>query len=211
MVLRSIASSHKVEKSKESKKDIPAIISYNGQNYRIPMTRLRNLGLNYWEEVRQYCIERGLDPMPDFDQQCLFCDNNSNSIQAFYSGDAETDKEGNRRPGLDCRYVTSLEFRLASSYENKETGQTIMAVMDDCVFFEGLVKVLCEHGALDQYKIEDTSFPYRLIGDFEIGMADPKEYEIKPPLILKKASSFMKVSWRSFWDYLNAPFFIRLR
>jgi hypothetical protein len=172
MLMKTIASSgHGLEKSKVNKSLPNLLIKYGHEVYEINRAELRNLGLDHIDEVVEKAHSLGQDPMPAFSQNCLFCGNNANSIGGFYSGNG-----GDPNKGIDCRYKSD-EVQIAYQFEGKITEPAFRAIQD-CAFYDSIVKVLVEKRVLDDYKVHKP-FNYRNIDDFKEGKASPKDFKVK--------------------------------
>ncbi len=177
---KTIAATQHPKRTKVKIKEISLIIKYKNRVFEIKPSELRNLGLGNFDEVREYCTERGLDPYPEFTQNCLWCAYNSNSIDKYFVGSGDTSK------GVQCNYKSDNgKVEVASSFTNKRTGQKIRALEHECVFNEALVYVLSEKGLLDKFETK-KDFSFRPISDFEQGKANPIDYEIKRKKLFKR-------------------------
>jgi hypothetical protein len=175
MVMITLGSSNKPKKSKVGLLEKQSIIYFNDKVYEIKISELRNLGLDNLDEIVKASIKRGLDPMPHFSPDCLFCGNNSKSIeQLFYSSDSN-------EIGLECSYKSDLDLKIAVSFTEKKTGRIFRAIQENCAFYDSLAEVLIKKDLLGEYKQEGCSFNYKPISDFEKGLAKPKEFEIQKP------------------------------
>jgi hypothetical protein len=179
MVIVTIASSKKPGKSKIKSSEIPAVISYNGETYKIKMSELRNLGLDHIDKIVEMSISKGLDPLPYFSKQCLFCSNNNRGIMDFFQGEIPEDKLG-----TSCHYKSDLNLKIAEAFIESKTNRTFRAIDNNCAFYDSLVYVLDKENVLSKYK-EDITFNFRNIEDFERKLVKPKDHQIKGPNLVE--------------------------
>jgi hypothetical protein len=158
----------------------PIIFSYQGAIYEIQRAELRNIGLEHMIPIVQRALPLGLDPMPEFHRNCLFCDNNSGNAENYFEGRAEVDEAG--QPIFNCRFESGLDLKVAGSFTEQKNGREFIAIKRPCAFDDALISYLADSGLLEDYKV-DKSFNFRSIEDFEQGKAKPKDFQIKGPSI----------------------------
>ena len=158
----------------------PIVFFYQGVIYEIQRAELRNIGLGHMAHIRERAVQMGLDPMPEFSRNCLFCDNNAGNVMNYFEGDSETDEAG--QPIFDCRFESGLDLKVAGSFTEQKNGREFIAINRPCAFDDALISYLADSGLLEDYKV-DKSFNFRSIDDFEQGKANPKDFQIKGPSI----------------------------
>ena len=182
MVMRTLAAAGNLPTKKEVKKsETPWVIKFKGEVYRIRKTELKNLGLDYLNEIREFSAQRGLDPWPEYSAFCLFCNNNTNNVVVMMGGE-NVDETGKKVTNCHCAYESKENVSIASSWQDRRNGREFMALSDDCVFYDALVSVLHKKGVLEPYRITED-FHYRSIDDFGNGLADPRDFQVKSPTL----------------------------
>lgn len=63
------------------------LISYNRKVYAIRYLELRNLGLDYHDEIVTMCRERGLEDPAFFGRACMYCANSTTNIEDLVGQD----------------------------------------------------------------------------------------------------------------------------
>jgi len=98
------------------------IISYNGNVYAIRYLELRNLGLDYFDEIVTMCKERGLEDPAFFGRACLYCGNATTNIKDIVGQD---DKVVilNGMPKVNCTYQPDKDIKVATTFSSKKKKQ----------------------------------------------------------------------------------------
>ncbi|MEK6859714.1 MAG: hypothetical protein AABX54_02765 [Nanoarchaeota archaeon] len=129
------------------------IIFYNGKTYAIRFSELRNLGLDYRDEIALVCRLNGFEDVGFFSRACGNC-KNSVSIRE--------DSVKN------CRYEQGKEIRFAVPYTNQDDNQAVFYAIrpEKCAFDDSLVIYLADRGLMEKYRV-NIDFNFKPIDEFE--------------------------------------------
>ncbi|MBR9705124.1 hypothetical protein GOV12_06955 [Candidatus Pacearchaeota archaeon] len=150
------------------KKFFPEIIRYNESTYVIRSAELRNLGLDYHDEIALMCHESGLENAGIFQRSCILCTNATTNLEDL----ADMSKEGDvisvkSDSKVNCTYKSKEDIEVATPfYFNKHKKKQYYAIRKDCVFDECLVKYLADNGLLEEYKF-DVDFDFKQFLEFK--------------------------------------------
>ncbi|MEK6859716.1 MAG: hypothetical protein AABX54_02775 [Nanoarchaeota archaeon] len=154
------------------------IISYNGNVYAIRYLELRNLGLDYHDEIVTMCRERGLEDPAFFGRACMYCGNattNLDDIVEMSNGPIIFES----MPKVNCTYQPDKEIRVATTFSSRKRKQKPFYAIDKrCVFDDSLITYLADNGLLKPYEVS-IDFNFRPITDFKKDDKIPCEYLMK--------------------------------
>jgi hypothetical protein len=175
------------EKSEVRRSTRPLLINYQGQTYSIRFSELRNLGIDHLEEVLQEAEKQGNNPLPDFNRNCLFCENNENNLERRF----ETEQEIS---GAECTYQ-EREVQIANVFTG-EDGRLVRAIeSENCAFYDALVTTLATNGALEPYRT-DTKFDFLPIDNFnepgKVSEKDLQRFQVKAPTFIGRLKVLSK-------------------
>ncbi len=151
------------------------IISYDGNVYAIRYLELRNLGLDYHDEIVTMCRERGLEDPAFFGRACMYCGNATTNIEDLV-GNGDEIVVLNLMPQVNCTYKPDKEIRVATTFSSKDGKQKpFYAIGKRCAFDDSLISYLADNGLLKSFEVE-FDFNFRPITDFGKDDKIPEEY-----------------------------------
>jgi hypothetical protein len=152
------------------------IISYNRRVYVVRYLELRNLGLDYYDEIVIMCQERGLEDPAFFGRACMYCGNAATNIEDLVGSDDRI-IIFNSIPKVNCTYKPDKDIKVATTFTSSDNKQPpFYAVRTErCAFDDSLISYLADNGLLKSYEVE-FDFNFRPINDFKLNDKIPDEY-----------------------------------
>jgi hypothetical protein len=162
-------------KDKLKEDEIPLVIFFDGDSYKIQWTELRNIGLDNYDKCVTNIQEKGLINPVFFGRACHYCNHfTSNIIDTLKIDEVIDQKTYNQGR---CGYSGNDVIKIAKPFINKKKKYTIMAIDDACVFDEALIETVRDKGLLEPYRIKET-FNYKPIRNFDNEKESDKKYII---------------------------------
>lgn len=170
------------------------IISYNGNVFAIRFSELRNLGLDYHDEIVLMCQERGLEDPVFFGKACMYCGNATTNLDDLVEMSDGNHFILNDMPKVNCTYRSEKDIKVASTFSSGDGKQKpFYAIRERCAFEDSLISYLADNGLLKKYEV-DIDFNFKPITDFELGDEIPDEYLVKN--VNKRLPAEPRITWR---------------
>jgi len=152
------------------------IINYKG-TYAIRFNELRNLGLNYFDDIVLMCQNKGLEDPAFFGRACLYCQNSTTNLDDLVELSDGEPFILNKISRVNCTYHPDKEIKVASTYTSKDKKQKpFYAIRSErCAFEDSLISYLIDNGLLESFKV-GIEFIFRPLKDFKPGEVITEEY-----------------------------------
>lgn len=154
-------------KKKQKRSETPTIIRVEDSVYELPWTTLRNMALDFYDEVEALSASRGQDDAHLMLKNCLQCNYNPRNVFVVCIAGGKV--------GHDCKYAGQKGIESTQEYTERDTRKKFYAKAQPCVIEEAMIEVLKNKGLLEKFK-SDKSFDFRPLEDFENGKVKPDDF-----------------------------------
>jgi hypothetical protein len=164
------------------------VIKYNGRIFEVPTEMihyLADLPENLQPRIGR-TKRNGMGFMyPDGSTGCHYCNHYTSNIANILSdngvGVTVHNREGTRGIAVTgCNYEQKEDVRWASTFQNRETGEVVMAQKTPCVVHDSMIAMLADSGAFDQYEVKGRAFQFPTITEIIQRSESGKKEEVQP-------------------------------
>ena len=133
-------------KDKVDKSHSRDLINYNGNVYAIRFQELRNLGLDYHDEIVLMCQKRGLEDPAFFGRACMYCGNATTNLEDLVGPNDDVVIFQNI-PKVNCTYKPKKDIQVAVTFTSPDKKQKPFYAIRPkrCAFDDSLIQYLADN------------------------------------------------------------------